>query len=39
MKKIIETVRLNEIIEIVRKWIRKNNGKDDDMFNHPFAIF
>ena len=38
MKKIIETMRLNDFISLVKKWMKKNR-KDDDGFDHPFAIF
>ena len=38
MKKVIESLRLHELIDVLKKWI-KGNRKDDDSFNHPFAIF
>ncbi len=39
MKKVIESLRLREITDMVRRWMRKNRRNDDDMFDHPFAIF
>ena len=39
MKKIIETLRLNKVISFFKKWNKRNKGKDDDIFDHPFAIF
>jgi len=36
MKKAV-SVRLNELIQQVKKWIRRKD--DDDWFNHPFAVF
>lgn len=39
MKKVIELLRLNEFIYAMKKWMKKNRNDDDDMFNHPFAIF
>ncbi len=38
MKKVIESLRLNELMFIVKKWMRRNRD-DNDGFNHPFAIF
>lgn len=37
MKKVIESMQLNEWIRFVKRWFRRD--KDDDFFNHPFAIF
>lgn len=39
MKKIIESMHLNRIIGMLKKWRRKNKKNDDDIFDHPFAIF
>jgi len=41
MKKVIELLhlRLNEIIDTMKKWINGDRGNNDDRFNHPFAIF
>jgi hypothetical protein len=39
MKKIIERMRLNEFIAYVKKWVKRKKGDDDDLFDHPFAIF
>jgi hypothetical protein len=39
MKKMFELMRVNEIILLVKKWVKKNRRDDDDMFDHPFAIF
>jgi len=39
MKKVIESLRLSEIIYVLKKWMKRNRKDDDDMFNHPFAIF
>lgn len=39
MKKVIELMRLNEVRKIVKDWIRKCRGRDDDMFDNPYAIF
>ena len=39
MKKVIEIMRLNGIVNLVKQWKRRNRKKDDDMFDHPFAIF
>ena len=33
MKKIIETMRLNKFVFWLKKWIKRNKGKDDDMFD------
>jgi hypothetical protein len=38
MKKLFELKRLNEFILLVKKIFRKNR-RDDDSFNHPYAIF
>jgi hypothetical protein len=39
MKKVIESLRLNEFIYLIKEWMKKNRKNDDDMFDHPFAIF
>lgn len=34
------SIRLNRLIQSIRQWIRKwTNKDDDDLFDHPFAIF
>jgi hypothetical protein len=38
MKKVIESMHLNEWLKMMRRWFRRND-RDDDLFNHPFAIF
>jgi len=38
MKKVTESIRLNEWVKMIKKWLKKND-RDDDFFNHPFAIF
>ena len=37
MKKVFE--RLNEFIQLFKKWMKKNRRNDDDLFDHPYAIF
>lgn len=39
MKKVIEFMRLNEFVSLVKQWVKKNRKNDDDMFDHPYAIF
>lgn len=39
MKKVFESLRLSQFIDAIRKWMRRNRKNDDDIFNHPFAIF
>jgi hypothetical protein len=39
MKKVIELMRLKEVVHVVKQWIKRNRKNDDDMFDHPFAIF
>ena len=39
MKKVTELLRLNEFIYLIKEWMKKNRRNDDDLFNHPFAIF
>ena len=39
MKKTIELMCLDELIDRMRKWMKGNRNRDDDSFNHPFAIF
>ena len=39
MKKVIESLRLNEFTYVVKKWMKRNKRDDDDMFNHRFAVF
>ena len=38
MKKVIESLRLKDVMYVIRKWLKRNKD-DDDKFNHPFAIF
>jgi hypothetical protein len=38
MKKVIELLRLNEVVDVVKKWMKRKRDDDDDVFNHPFAI-
>ncbi len=39
MKKVIESLQLDGLVRIVKKWITGQKNDDDDRFNHPFAIF
>ena len=39
MKKVIESLRLNEFVFMIKEWLKRNRKNDDDMFDHPFAIF
>lgn len=39
MRKVIEFMRLNAFVNMVKKWMKKNRKNDDDMFDHPYAIF
>ena len=39
MKKIIETLRLKQLYSYLKQWARKNKDRDDDLFDHPYAIF
>ncbi len=38
MKKVIESLHLNEWLKIIKSWFKKDKN-DDDWFDHPFAIF
>jgi hypothetical protein len=31
-------VRLKETVEKIKQWMNRCNKKDDDYFDHPFAI-
>ena len=39
MKKVFESLRLTKVIAAIKKFIKKKRRKDDDLFDHPFAIF
>lgn len=39
MKKVIESLRLNEVVSVIKEWLKRNRRNDDDRFDHPFAIF
>lgn len=39
MKKVFESMHLNEWINCIKQWVKKKRGNDDDIFGHPFAIF
>jgi len=39
MKKVFGSLRLTEFIDAIKKRVKKNRKNDDDIFNHPFAIF
>jgi hypothetical protein len=39
MKKVIEFLRLNQFVYQVKRWMKKKRNDDDDLFDHPFAIF
>ncbi len=38
MKKVIESLRLNEFVLVIKEWLKRNRKNDDDKFDHPFAI-
>lgn len=39
MKKVFESLRPNEFFFVIKQWLKRNKRDDDDMFDHPFAIF
>jgi hypothetical protein len=39
MRNLIEVMRLNELIQKVKQWIRGKDRNDNDRFDHPYAIF
>lgn len=39
MKRVFELLRLNQFVYQAKKWMRGKGNDDEDIFNHPFAIF
>lgn len=39
MKRVIELLRGSGVMAAARQLLKKKSKKDDDWFDHPFAIF
>jgi len=32
-------IRVNELMQNIRRWFRRKKNDDNDWFDHPYAIF